>query len=111
LLLFFKWFFFAALICLVASSGSASLAGFIASHVVHMLLEQGYKVRGTVRNSKDAKKVKHLLDMPNASQNLQLFDANLVEAGSFDKPCEGMLLLVVMVVMVVVASDNDLRRL
>jgi dihydroflavonol-4-reductase len=37
--------------------------GYVGSHCVKILLEQGYNVRGSVRNVKDEKKVGHLLEM------------------------------------------------
>ncbi len=58
-------------------------SGFVGSYVIKLLLEQGYKVRGTVRNAKDEKKVKFLREMvPSAKYPLELFSADLTTPGS-----------------------------
>nr|ALT22074.1 Dihydroflavonol 4-reductase [Punica granatum] len=64
-------------------------AGFIGSWLVMRLLERGYTVRATVRDPNNMKKVKHLLDLPNAKTHLSLWRADLNEAGSFDEPIQG----------------------
>jgi nucleoside-diphosphate-sugar epimerase len=58
--------------------------------VVAELLTRGYKVNAPVRNSsKDAKKAAHLLQLPNASSNLRIFDGgDLSQLGSFDSAVE-----------------------
>eukprot|EP01098_Paradermamoeba_levis_P003527 TRINITY_DN1591_c0_g1_i5.p1 TRINITY_DN1591_c0_g1~~TRINITY_DN1591_c0_g1_i5.p1 ORF type:complete len:325 (+),score=100.33 TRINITY_DN1591_c0_g1_i5:270-1244(+) len=62
-------------------------AGYIASWVIKQLLEKGkYKVRGTVRSVNDANKVSHLQQL---FPDLELFEADLLKEGSFDKACEG----------------------
>ena len=63
--------------------------GFVASHVVKMLLEQGYTVRGTVRSLEKKEKFAHLKALPGADERLQLFAANLTDAGSFDEAVSG----------------------
>lgn len=35
-------------------------SGFLAGHIINILLEKGYKVRGTVRSLKDNNKVNHI---------------------------------------------------
>ncbi|KAK2354949.1 NAD(P)-binding Rossmann-fold superfamily protein [Trifolium repens] len=64
-------------------------AGFIASWIVKFLLQRGYTVRGTVRDPSNPKKVDHLLKLDGAKERLQLFKADLLEAGSFDSIVEG----------------------
>ncbi|CAA7408348.1 unnamed protein product [Spirodela intermedia] len=68
-------------------------AGFIGSWLIMRLLQQGYTVRATVRDPTNMKKVKHLLDLPDAEKRLTLWKADLVDEGSFDEPihgCEGV---------------------
>eukprot|EP00698_Gefionella_okellyi_P021243 TRINITY_DN6828_c0_g1_i1.p1 TRINITY_DN6828_c0_g1~~TRINITY_DN6828_c0_g1_i1.p1 ORF type:complete len:334 (-),score=57.87 TRINITY_DN6828_c0_g1_i1:36-1016(-) len=64
-------------------------SGFIASHLVKQLLEKGYTVHGTVRDSSNEKKTAHLRALPNASTRLKLFDAELLDGKSFDKAIQG----------------------
>nr|AFU90827.1 dihydroflavonol 4-reductase [Epimedium sagittatum] len=64
-------------------------AGFVGSWLVMRLLECGYKVKATVRDPANMKKVKHLLDLPNAKTQLSLFKADLVDEGSFDEAIAG----------------------
>ncbi|PRQ19391.1 putative cinnamoyl-CoA reductase [Rosa chinensis] len=52
--------------------------GFVASWVVKLLLSQGYKVHGTARDPGDEKNA-HLKKLENASENLQLFKADLFD--------------------------------
>jgi nucleoside-diphosphate-sugar epimerase len=59
-------------------------SGYIASHIVKQLLEKGYRVRGTVRNLKDAKKcdpLKKLCDSPR--HELELVEADLLNENSW----------------------------
>lgn len=55
--------------------------GFIATHIVRKLLSDGYAVRGTVR---DTWKAWHLINLPHATERLELKKANLRKPGSFD---------------------------
>ncbi|KAK9285802.1 hypothetical protein L1049_025003 [Liquidambar formosana] len=64
-------------------------AGFIGSWLVMRLLEKGYVVRATVRDPDNMKKVKHLLELPNADTKLTLWKADLGEDGSFDEAIKG----------------------
>jgi len=61
-------------------------SGYIAGHVIKLLLEKGYTVRGTVRNVQDKTKVQHLHDL---FPKLQLFEADLLKEGSFDEAVKG----------------------
>ncbi|XP_075488524.1 phenylacetaldehyde reductase-like isoform X1 [Primulina tabacum] len=64
-------------------------SGYIASWLVKFLLEAGYTVKATVRNPNDPKKVEHLKALEGAKERLHLFEANLVEEGSFDSVIDG----------------------
>ncbi|GKU85330.1 hypothetical protein SLEP1_g10 [Rubroshorea leprosula] len=64
-------------------------SGFIGSWLIMRLLERGYSVRATVRDPANEKKVKHLLDLPNAKTHLTLWKADLADEGSFDDPIQG----------------------
>ncbi|KAG2372604.1 Cinnamoyl-CoA reductase [Vigna angularis] len=64
-------------------------SGYIASWVVKFLLQRGYTVRATVRDTSDPKKVDHLLSLDGAKERLHLVKANLLEEGSFDSAVQG----------------------
>lgn len=65
-------------------------SGFIASHVVHQLLENGKQVHATVRSTKNHKKIQHLLDMQEQWPGmLTLFEADLLVQGSFEAAMKG----------------------
>ena len=58
-------------------------SGYLASHIVHQLLEKGYRVRGTVRSLKNEKKVKPIRELgQNAGSSVDLVEADLM-----DKDC------------------------
>ncbi|OQR96883.1 dihydroflavonol-4-reductase [Achlya hypogyna] len=68
-------------------------SGFLGSYVVKLLLEKGYRVKTTVRDVTDTKKVAHLRALPGAAERLELFQADLLQEGSFDaaiKGCSGV---------------------
>jgi nucleoside-diphosphate-sugar epimerase len=46
--------------------------GFVASNCIRLLLERGYRVRGTVRDLKQVEKYRALQSFPNAATNLQI---------------------------------------
>lgn len=56
--------------------------GFIASHITKLLLEQGFAVRGTVRNPLKLDAVGFLKALPGA-HNLELVSADLNDEGAF----------------------------
>ncbi|MEI7824255.1 MAG: SDR family oxidoreductase [Chlorobiaceae bacterium] len=62
-------------------------SGFIAAHIVRELLEQGYRVRGTVR--KTPENYPFLLSLPGAEDRLELVQADLLTAGTYDRAVEG----------------------
>nr|GEZ20827.1 putative bifunctional polymyxin resistance protein, ArnA [Tanacetum cinerariifolium]GFA14339.1 putative bifunctional polymyxin resistance protein, ArnA [Tanacetum cinerariifolium] len=59
-------------------------SGFIASWIVKLLLARGYSVHATVRSLGDQKKTEHLFALDGAKERLSLYEANLIEDGSFD---------------------------
>ncbi|KAK6939487.1 NAD(P)-binding domain [Dillenia turbinata] len=64
-------------------------SGFIGSWLVMRLLQRNYMVRATVRDPTNEKKVKHLVELPNAETHLTLRKADLSEEGSFDEAIQG----------------------
>ena len=59
-------------------------SGYIASHCVQQLLLAGYKVRGSVRNIKDSKKVDFLYKIvPERKDNIELVQADLLDKESW----------------------------
>lgn len=64
--------------------------GYIASCLIHALLQRGYKVRTTVRNPDDKTKTGFLWEFPGAAERLQIFKAELLEEGSFDEAVYGV---------------------
>lgn len=75
--------------------------GFIALHIVHQLLERGYKVRATVRTLGGDKvlivwvlnlqnqQIEALKKLDSTNTKLELVKADLLQPGSFDKAVEG----------------------
>ncbi|MFI8103248.1 NAD-dependent epimerase/dehydratase family protein [Streptomyces sp. NPDC086023] len=64
--------------------------GFVGSHLVRALLERGYRVHATVRSLRDAEKVRPLREMADHFPGrLELFEADLLVAGSFDAAMDG----------------------
>ncbi|XP_023926741.1 phenylacetaldehyde reductase isoform X1 [Quercus suber] len=64
-------------------------SGYIASWLVKLLLQSGYTVKATVRDTKDLKKTEHLLALDGAKERLKLFKADLLDEGSFDSAVDG----------------------
>ncbi|MEM6265476.1 MAG: NAD-dependent epimerase/dehydratase family protein, partial [Bacteroidota bacterium] len=65
-------------------------SGYIASWVIKYLLDAGYEVRASVRSLENAGKTAHLTEMASSSSGtLHLFEADLLEEGSFQKAVEG----------------------
>eukprot|EP01125_Pyxidicula_operculata_P019135 TRINITY_DN6916_c0_g1_i3.p1 TRINITY_DN6916_c0_g1~~TRINITY_DN6916_c0_g1_i3.p1 ORF type:complete len:360 (-),score=33.25 TRINITY_DN6916_c0_g1_i3:103-1182(-) len=63
--------------------------GFVAGHIIELLLSKGYKVHGTVR-SKDEKKIAHLIEIQKKTGGeLVLFESDLMDDCSFAKPIRG----------------------
>lgn len=65
-------------------------SGFVASHLVHQLLERGYPVRASVRDLSRADKVEPLRRLAkHAPGTLELFEADLLRPGAFDDAMAG----------------------
>ncbi|KAL8167120.1 hypothetical protein V2J09_008619 [Rumex salicifolius] len=64
--------------------------GYIASHLIKVLLEKGHTVRATVRDPENLEKVGFLWDLQGAKERLKLIKANLLEEGSFDDAVKGV---------------------
>lgn len=62
--------------------------GFLASRLIYMLLEEGYTVRGTVRDLSNAKKIAPLKAFPHADK-LELVVANLSDEKCWDQVIKG----------------------
>ncbi|WCJ44767.1 NAD(P)-binding Rossmann-fold superfamily protein [Euphorbia peplus] len=62
--------------------------GYLGSWVVQLLLSNGYLVHGTVRDPSD-EKYAHLKKLENASENLKLFKADLLDYNSLYSAIEG----------------------
>jgi nucleoside-diphosphate-sugar epimerase len=59
-------------------------SGFIAAHIIKLLQEEGYRVRGTVRSVKDEKKIAHLKKLvKNSKYPLELVEADLNNENSW----------------------------
>ncbi|GAB2853069.1 NAD-dependent epimerase/dehydratase family protein [Actinocorallia aurea] len=63
-------------------------SGFVGSHLVKALLGRGYRVRATVRDAGDERKVRPLRGLP-GGERLELFEADLMEPGSFAEAMDG----------------------
>lgn len=59
-------------------------SGFIASHTIEILLDQGYEIVGTVRDPNNPEKTKHLTSLPGAAERLTLVAADLNDEAPFD---------------------------
>jgi len=64
-------------------------AGFVASHVVSLLLARGYTVRGTVRSLAKVKDLAPLRALPGAAERLELVEADLLSAAAFEAAAVG----------------------
>ena len=65
-------------------------SGYVASWIIHDLLQSGRNVHTTVRNKSKTDKYQHLIDIDEkASGNLEIFEADLLNPGSFDQAIKG----------------------
>lgn len=70
-------------------------SGYIASWIVRYLLQDGFTVHATVRDSSKASSVAHLKAAAKGTNGvLKLFDADLVQEGSFDEAIRGCELVI-----------------
>ena len=82
--------------------------GYIASWVIKNLLEQGHTVHATVRDLNKKKSFAHLENIANQSTGkLKLFEANLLEAHSFDAAMQGCEVVLHMASPFVVTNYKD----
>uniref|UniRef100_A0AC34QG70 3-beta hydroxysteroid dehydrogenase/isomerase domain-containing protein n=1 Tax=Panagrolaimus sp. JU765 TaxID=591449 RepID=A0AC34QG70_9BILA len=58
-------------------------SGYLATHCVQQLLQNGYQVRGTVRSLKNEKKILPLKNLEYANQRLELVEADLEDENSW----------------------------
>lgn len=65
-------------------------SGYIASHVIKLLLERGYKVIGTVRNLANKEKYQFLYEFNHAKENLELREADLTNRECWDSALHGV---------------------
>nr|AHW45706.1 mutant dihydroflavonol 4-reductase [Allium cepa] len=63
--------------------------GYVGSWLVMKLLHYGYTVRATLRDSSDEANTKPLLELPGADTRLSLWEADLLQDGSFDHVISG----------------------
>lgn len=67
------------------------VTGFVASHIVKELLDNGYSVHGTVRDVTNEAKVSFLWELLGEGERdrLRLFEADLLKPNSFDEAVRG----------------------
>lgn len=58
-------------------------------HIVKLLLARGYRVHGTCRDPGNAQACSHLRALPGAAERLRLFQADLLQPGSFHPAMQG----------------------
>ena len=81
-------------------------SGYIASWIIKQLLDDGYSVHGTVRSLEKKEKISHLLELQkSATGKLTLFEADLLEEGSFTEAMTGCELVIAAVGAVVIAAS------
>jgi len=67
------------------------VTGFVAAHVVYILLQNDCKVRGTVRSLKDENKYMHLKQLlPEKAHLLDFCQADLLDVNSWDAATQGV---------------------
>lgn len=64
------------------------ITGFLGSQIAYQLLEKGYRVRGTVRNKTNEKKIKPIKTLPH-QEALELVEADLLKAETWDPAVAG----------------------
>lgn len=72
-----------------APVGVTGASGFIASHIIKLLLGRGYRVRGTVRSLAKGGDHAHLRALEGAAERLELVEADLLTEGAFDAAVAG----------------------
>ena len=70
-------------------------SGYLASWIIKMLLEEGIDVHATVRDPSNDQKVVHIKALAEGSSGqLKLFQADLLDTGSFDESMDGCELVI-----------------
>lgn len=70
-------------------------SGYMALWIIKLLLKEGWYVKTTVRNKSNEKKIVHLLKMREEYPGmLELFDADLLQSGSFENAMKGSELVI-----------------
>jgi len=65
--------------------------GYLASHIIKLLLEQGHHVRGTVRSLKNKDKYQFLYDLvPEKKENLEFAEADLLDTEKWNAAVSGV---------------------
>lgn len=69
--------------------------GYIASWIIHYLLQDGHQVRTTVRDTSNKEKTAHLQELADKAEGtLAFYQADLLEAGSFNKAMKDVELVI-----------------
>jgi nucleoside-diphosphate-sugar epimerase len=83
-------------------------SGFISLHVIKLLLQSGYKVRGTVRSLQDTKKVQLLRNLvPERLENLELVEADLQKKETWDSVVKGCKYILHLASPVLIEADRS----
>ncbi|MBE0638743.1 MAG: aldehyde reductase [Bacteroidales bacterium] len=86
-------------------------SGYIASWIVKFLLEQGEKVHGTIRSLKNKEKIIHLIELQQKYPGqLSLFEADLLNMGSFREAMKGCNIILHTASPFVIAKIKDAQR-
>jgi len=65
-------------------------SGFVATHIIKVLLDNGFRVRGTVRNLNDEKKIQPLRELAKEMPiNIELVEADLLKPLNWPKAVSG----------------------
>lgn len=67
----------------------AGVSGLVGANLTKKALELGYTIHGTLRDSTDTIKTKHLMALPGATERLSLFSADMAEPSAFDEALHG----------------------
>ncbi|CUF25906.1 epimerase-like protein, putative [Bodo saltans] len=87
--------------------------GFIAGHIVELLLREGHTVHATVRDPSNAKNrfLLNIADRVGASANLRIFKADLLAEKSFDEAVKGCGVVIHAAAVVVLRVDDPVNDL
>lgn len=86
-------------------------SGFIASHIVRMLLERGHTVHATVRNKSKTERYAHLTEAAEKSPGtLKIFQADLLDEGAFAEAMTGCALVMHTASPFVIQGIKDVQK-